>query len=1018
MNSPSTAVGRQFTTFINRISPRSLLFSATHRYHNPVKTLIICCLPLIAMSPIEHNSWAQMKAKEREQRLSDPGRESTSNPPTTRKPSGPDYDAELALLAPKPGHDSPQEMLSTTGKSSMMSNVTKKRSTTEPSLPSDRSSKSDCSEKKKKSKVATLRSKFSLKDLAKEYRKETPPLSSMPKAGSGSGSGSGSGPPRTSSDSEDQAKSTHTFSETKLYVPKTRTGDVLPNSAPPHTSEFRDSTSADKQSILLCPSVQIPPINGIDDGKIEAKFKHSIVHDTDISQSTPNTRLETMLLDGSSPPARTGECNNTGQPEFIKVHDRVMSMKAEKNETAVPSSPRTPPLMPIRRDAAAYSPSIYDTPKHIRTKAAKLSLHEEKDAIKPKHPFIVSSSDYKEKAREEQNEDHFFLDPREPPLPPLPLKSRDRVVKSGQTDRSAIDEAQYFTGVTSHGGYAPPPPHPGYQNTVTLDQQLASHADSLHYHLDTAVNRLARTLENSNNWSADQILKQVDSVFDLARLINTRSTTQADIMKDLSQILMEARNQAYLARQETFLVEERMKSFVQEEVSKLKKELSDLILSNYISRAQPQGQDSRAGMTYTGGQGGARSSSAKRNQHQNKNKSRSVSVKRDDLIKSTDNRKEVAENEESKPGSVQQAETITGKETALQNPGDDVPTPTAAYRTPNPQTDDVAPTLPAKRDIGEDPGEGSSGSPKSKAARLGISGVMPIPNFPSAAGDSQRKSPDTNQPSSPQRESASKPRRVFSSDDLKAPKKKGSVFGFRRKVDGDNQSGNRFLRTPRRTKESKSVSSQESQSTRVAIPSPTKTRAAPAPPASIASATCSDAAAFALTGAQIQRQESPSMIHPALRNPQQRQIMAERERLAQLNHQTHSSAQIQAHGHGHPLRVSDSHQSFSYQDSPSASTSPPPSFVTYDGPNPYASTMSVATSSSACFHDVEEYQSSMHYPHMSSFPALPSQGQGQGVDHLRFSASLPSPDEGLDHGHGPSNVSSQFYGVGGNFDWF
>ncbi|KAL6234595.1 hypothetical protein BDW75DRAFT_241001 [Aspergillus navahoensis] len=917
---------------------------------------------------------------------------------------------------PKPRHLRPEETSSTAGKSSVMSkpNVTKKRSTTEPSLPSDHNSKSDSSERKK-SKVATLRSKFSLKDLAKEYRKETPPLSSMPKLGGSSGSGT----QRTPSNSEDQPKSTHTLNEVKLYVPKTRTGEVLPNSAPPHTSEFRDSTSTDKQSILSCPSAQIPPIKGTDDGRTEAKFKHSLVHNTDAGQTTPNARLETLLLDGSSPPARTGECNNTGQPEFIKVHDRVMSMKAEKNETAVPSSPQTPPPVPLRCDAAAYSPSIYDTPKDVSLKATKSSHHEEKGTIKPKHPFIVSSSDYKEKPREEQNEDHFFLEPREPPLPPLPLKSRDRVVKSGQADSSAIDEAQYFTGVTSHGGYAPPPPHPGYQNTVTLDQQLASHVDSLHYHLDTAVNRLARAVENGNNWSADQILKQVDSVFDLARMINTRSATQADSIKDLSQISMEARNQAYLARRDIFLVEERMKAFVQQEVAKLKNELSDLILANSgNAKAQTQGQDSRADAPYLGGQGRSRSSSGKRHQHQNKNKSRSVSAKRDNMTKPSDNKNGEAESQESKPGLVQ-AEETTGKEPASQTPDNDIPTPTAAYRTPKPRTDEFASPIQAKRDTCENPGEGSSGSPKSKAAKLRISGPMPISKLPSAGVAGQRKSTDTNQPSSPQRESTSKPRHVFSSDELKTPKKKGSVFSFRRKVDGDNQSGNRFLRTPRRTKESKSVSSQESQSPRFALSSLT-TRAAPAPPGSTASTTPSDATAVALTDTQVQRQESPSMIHPALRNPQQRQIMAERERLAQLNSQTQSSAQPQAQGHGHPLRVSHSHQSFGRRDSPFACISPPPLFVTCDGPNPYASAISVTTSSSASFHDVRQYQSSTLYPNLSLSTSIPSQGQELGVGQPQFSVPFPGPDNGIDHGHGhgSSNISGQFDGVGFDLDWF
>ncbi|CBF78747.1 hypothetical protein AN7261.2 [Aspergillus nidulans FGSC A4] len=988
------------------------------------------------MSPVEHNAWAQMKAREREQRLSDSdrgkysllhktkvnsGQVPTRKPSTITKPSGLDNNAELALLKPEPHPASPKEM-PTADKPGVTSkpNVTKKRSTTEPSMPSDRSSGS--TDKKKKSKVATLRSKFSLKDLAKEYRKDIPPMSSMPKLGGSSGSGT----QHTSSDSEEQSKFTHTFSEAKLYVPKTRTGDMVPNSAPPHTSEFRDSASTDKQSILSCRSVQIPPTKGNDDGKTEAKFKHSLVHNTGVGQGTPNARLETMLLDGSSPPARTGEYKNTGQPELIRVHDRVMSLKAGKNETVMPSSPRTPPPISVRSDAAAYSPSVYDTAKEVGWKAAKSSLPEVKD-IKPKHPFIVSSSDFKEKAREEQDEDHMFLDPREPPLPPLPLKSRDRAVRSNPVDSNAINEAQYLTGVTSHGGYAPPPPHPGYQNTVTLDQQLASHVDSLHYHLDTTVNRLARTFENGNNWSADQILKQVDSVFDLARMINTRSATQADIMKNLSQISMEARNQAYLARQETSLVEERMKSFVQQEVAKLKNELSDLILSSHDNpKAQVQGQDSRADTSHTGDQEGPKLTIGKRNQHQNKNKSRLVTAKRDALTKPTDNRNGIAESQEGKLDSVRQAEPRTDKEPTPQNNqniSDDVPTPTAAYRTPKPRIDDVASPVPVKREVRENPGEESSGSPKGKAGKLRISGPMPISESPSASGDGQRENSDTNRPSSPQRESESKPRRVSSSDNLKTPKKKGSVFSFRRKCDGDNQSGSRFLRTPRRTKETKSVSSQESQSPRFAISTPTKTRAAPAPLDSITSTTSSNATANALEGGQIQRQESPSMIHPALRNSQQRQVMAERERLAQLNRHPRESTQIQAQGQSNPHNTSHPLQNLGNRDSPSTSTSPPPSFVSFDGPNPYASAVSVATSSSASFHDVRQYQSSMHYPQLPSSLSLPSQGHGLGVGQPQFfapppgfSPTLSGENNGISHGHGHSNVSDQLDGV--SIDWF
>ncbi|KAL4903280.1 hypothetical protein BDW74DRAFT_180144 [Aspergillus multicolor] len=928
-----------------------------------------------------------------------------SKPLTTRKTSGLDYDAELALPMPKPRHARPEEMPPTTSKPNVLSKpiLTKKRSITEPTLPSDGSSKSESSEKKKKSKVATLRSKFSLKDIAKEYRsKETPPLSSMPKLGGRPGNGL----QRTSSESEGLSKSPQNFNEPKLYAPKTRKGDMPPNSAPPHTTEFPDSLSIDKQSILFCPSSKAHVTKGSDDGKIEANFKHSLVHNTDASQSTTNARLETMLLDGSSPPARAGECKNTGQPELIQVQDRVFSMKAEKNELFMPSSPKSPPPPPRRHDAATYSPSIYNTPKEAGSKVPKSPLNGKNGTEKEKHPFIVSSSDFKNTAYVEQTDDQFFLEPRAPPIPPVPMKSPDRAMQVNHNN-TAIDEAQYFTGVTSHGGYAPPPPHPGYQNTVTLEQQLASHVDSLHYHLTTVVNKLTRTFEDGSNWSADQILKQVDNVFDIARLVEGRSMAQTNVMKDLQQGLMEAHNQAFLARQETFLVEERMKTFVHHEIAKLKQELRELILSNTdISKSLTQGQDSRADASHPGSQGGFKSANGKRNQQMNKNKSRQN--------KPTDNKKGVPEHQEGQPSAARRA--------AAHSPGDSVPTPTAAYRTPRPRTDGTASPVPTKRDVSGDAGGGPSESPKSKAAKLHISGPMPNPDPQSAAEGSHGKGLESNQPSGPQRESDSNPRSVFSSDGSKTPKKKGSVFSFRRNRSGDNQSGSRFLRTPRRTKEGKPVGIQERQSPGFALSTPTKANFAPGPSSSVASTTSSNATAIAIP--QIQREESPSMIHPALRNAHQRQVMAERERLGFLNHQVQAPALGQPQGHGHPLRLSHSHQNFGNRDSAATSASPHPSYVSYDEPNPYASAMSLATSSSTSYHDVRQYQSSMHYPHTTSSSSLIPHGQGTRFVPpqflpLRFvhpHPALPDPGHPIGHGHGPMPIPNQFDGVGA--EWF
>lgn len=924
--------------------------------------------------------------------------------PQTHTSSGLDYDAELALPMPKskPRAAHLEEISSPASKSSFLStpSVTNKRSTTEPALPSERNSKSEGSDKseksekseksgKKKSKVATLRSKFSFKDIGKEFRKEIPPLSSMPKFGGVWNSDS----KRVSSDEESQSTPAPNFNEAKLYVPRARKGNVQPYSAPAHTSEFPDATSPAKNSeysTLSCPPLRIQAKSG-DDGTTEAKVKHSATRSSDSGRGTASTRLEGLLHDGLSPPARTGELSNTGQAELILVQDRVPSMEAESNESAVLVTPSTPRLPP-----RTYSPSIYDTPKTVATKASLSSLFD-KVAQKPKHPFIVSSSNYNPKACEQQTDDQLFLYPREAPVPPLPARSqaRDglRDSQSGQSNNS-VNEGQYFADVTSHGGYAPPPPHPGYQNTVTLEQQLASHVDSLHYHLNTAVNKIARTAENNSHWSTDQILKQVDAVSDLVRVLDIRTAAHGETTKDLPRLLADTNIRINNAQKEMAMAEERVKNFVRQEAAKLKGELTQLILSNHGAagtQAQAQWEAS-----YPGGPGGFRPSrdGDKRFQYQNKRKQKPMQMKREDWVS---NKKP---SQESKPAPVQQTETTIGKEPDEQGLTNSGSSSTAAVNTPDSQTDGVATPAAMKRDISANDNEISK-SPETKDAELcRISSLKPISDPKAAAEDSQRKgsvSESNSILSSSKRESESQSRSVLSGEDLKTPKKKGGMFsGFRRKGDGDSQPGNRFLRprTPRHSKEGKYANSQETQSPRFAISAPMQIRHAAIPPNSASPAPSGTPALAAGAGRQTQRAKSPSLVHPALRNEHQRQIMADRERtFAQLNRQVQTPAYGQAQGHSHPFPGSQSHHNFGRETASSLSA------MGYDLPNPpFAS--GIASSSS--FRDVR--------------PSLPPQGQHEG--QLQYFSPPPVhlpptlPDPG--HGHGQGQFDDiEWYG-GGN----
>ncbi|KAL4955013.1 hypothetical protein BDW69DRAFT_182995 [Aspergillus filifer] len=959
------------------------------------------------MSPAEGNAFAQMKAKEQkeqEQHQTDADRgkhrifslhfffvlpldwklifiTTTEDPPTepstTYKTSGLDYDSDLAVPMPKPRNPNRAETPASTTKSDVLTkpNVTKKRSTTEPPMSTQSTSKSDAAEKKK-SKVANLRSKFSFKDIGKEYRRDIPPLSSMPKLGGGLASETKS----VLSDGESQYKETHSFNETKLYVPKSRNAnDAHPKSAPPHTTELRDSsldTSGD--SITTCPSVETPRKIS-EDEQIEARSKHSLVHNTDDSPGATNASL-------------------------AQVQNRIPSQKAENKDLKMPSSSQTsPPRAPA--DAQVYSHSIYDQPKKTVTKATESSLGK-RESLKPKKPLIIHSDHDTGKTREEPADDpQRFMDPREPPALPAPALPNRSQARQARTN-IAIEDKQNNAGGTIYGGYAPPPPHPEYQNTVTLKQQLASHVESLHYHVSTAVNKITRTFENGSNWSTDQILRQADNMSDKVRAIDDCVRTQGEEVRELQPHLMNVQAQIAIAQNEVLLVEERMRGFVQEEMAKLKNELIGLVLSSTdVERGRGPSHDMSSNTLHPGAEG--KSNPDKRYQQQYNKRSKQMSNGHNDMPNNSANdaKDPLAENhQESKSTSISGAKIPTGTapDQIIKDKG--VSTP-AASPTPEPHPDDTP--VPSKSEVPANPGEELFGN-QSETPQRNISNPVPlsVPVVPEGSGSRRRSLEGSKTPPTPERESASNPRIASNSEILKTPKKKGGMFsGFRRdkdkKGDGDNHSlGYRLqIRTTRRTKETrrKSFSSQEGQqSSYTKMPSPSGSHAAAMAPSATSSLTTTTPLA---AGTNIRREDSPSLVHPALRNPQQKQIMANREqlRLAHLNSQLQNTGTQQA-GHSHPLRVSHSHQDFGNRDS-IASTSLQRS-KSHEQINPgYTPEVSFSTSSSIPSIQNERLnQSSMHYPDQSP-PQGVEAGRPQSFSHLIYPDLLPSQ---IDHGDGPS----------------
>ncbi|KAL4968261.1 uncharacterized protein BDV14DRAFT_197044 [Aspergillus stella-maris] len=937
------------------------------------------------MSLAEGNAWAQMKAKEQkeqEQHQTDADRgkhqDPPAEPPTVHKSSGLDYDSDLAVPMPKPRVPSRAESPASTTKSNVLTkpNVTKKRSTTEPPLSTQSTSKSDAAEKKK-SKVASLRSKFSFRDIGKEYRKDIPPLSSMPKFGGGSASETKS----ASSDGESQYQETHNFNETKLYVPKSRNAnDAPPKSAPPHISEFRDSSLDNSgDSITTCPSVETPRKIS-EDAQTEARSKQSLVHNTDDTQGAINSHL-------------------------IQVQDRVSSQKDENNDLTIPSSSQMPPpLAPA--DAQDYSPSIYDQPKKTVTKASESSLRK-RESLKSKKPLIVHSDHDKGKTLEEPADDpQRFMDPREPPALPVPALPRRSQARKARTN-IATEDTQNNAGVTIHGGYAPPPPHPGYQNTVTLEQQLASHVESLHYHVSTAVNKITRTFENGSNWSTDQILRQADNMSDKFRALDDRVRTQGEDVRDLQPHLIHVQAQIAIARNEALLVEERLRGFVQEEMAKLKNELIGLLLSSTeAERGRDPGQDMRSDTLHPGAEG--QSIPDKHYQQQYNGKSKQTSTGHEMPNNSSNHAKNslAGNHQGSKSIPISEAKILTGTTSDQDIKSKGVPIPTAAFSTPEPHPDDTP--IPSKREVPPNPGEELFGCPKAKTPQGHISNPVPfsMPIVPEGSGSRRSSLEGSKTPPAPERESARNPRNASSSEILKTPKKKGGMFsGFRRdkdkKGDGDNHSlGYRLqIRTPRRTKEArhKSFSSQEGQqSSDFKMPGPSKSHAMATTPSATPSLTTTTPLA---AGTNIRREDSPSLVHPALRNSQQKQIMANREqfRLAHLNRQLQNTGTQQA-GHSHPLRVSHSHQDFGNRGS-SASTSLQRSNFHEQINLGYTPGVSFSTSSSIpSIQSERNYQSSMDYPNQSP-PQRVEARRPQSFTHLVYPDLPPSMS---DHGNGPS----------------
>jgi hypothetical protein len=262
-------------------------------------------------------------------------------------------------------------------------NMTKKRSVTEPARPEDilENNKADKNSQKEKmkSRVAALRSKLSLKDLAKEFRRDS--SKNEPAAGNEGGQSSG--------------VDTQDFNEEKLYVPKPRELGVYPSSAPPFP--FRDisfgqfsQTSVESCAVASSMANDEQPNN--EKLSLGPFAGRNAMQSPVERESERKVQLDTLLLTGSSPAARAGELENSGQAQVIREQPSIRSLRAE-NDLGSPASTNISFYAVEDEFADPISPSIYDNASAEMTPELPNTAHRRRRVHTNEHRFPVMRDD-------------------------------------------------------------------------------------------------------------------------------------------------------------------------------------------------------------------------------------------------------------------------------------------------------------------------------------------------------------------------------------------------------------------------------------------------------------------------------------------------------------------------------------------------------------------------------------------------------------------------------------------------
>ncbi|KKA22238.1 hypothetical protein T310_3733 [Rasamsonia emersonii CBS 393.64] len=463
------------------------------------------------------------------------------------------------------------------------------------------------SPKEKKSMLKTLKSKLSLKDIIKEANKDSKKnvKETTPKRASPPGFPDWDWP-LLSPDNP----ALHIFnprnseSENMMMSAPAPCGQDV-NSAFPCSSKSTVQTACSGRTLPAAPFVLWTPEKPDKPETPESTHtEYSPLEKGTSSRYVASFEsVKDMMMPEDASPFRT-TCRSCGQPTVVKVQQRVVSMKDEKERSQVLTPTQEIGRTKVARretDQKVLCPEQYSQvweEARLRTPLTHDNIGSEREGHPntklqhyPHPPFCEEESGRKTADEKESKSEHLSFSSDQggqPSLRGYPLSSSSVFKPETPTHRgsqhsrdvSDIDSEAFLAGTTGRGGYAPAPPQSDYQGSLTLEQQLTSVELSLHHHINNTVAKLTRVICDGNNWVDDQNMRGLDrirEVFESSRALmsnmaaqNSKSTT------DLAKLVSELRDDIRGIREEMRRMDDAHTDLIRKESTRLNTRINSL----------------------------------------------------------------------------------------------------------------------------------------------------------------------------------------------------------------------------------------------------------------------------------------------------------------------------------------------------------------------------------------------------------------------------------------------------------